>query len=588
MKRKRPFNMNHPYFPDGNLLIGKGTLYSVFLVLYGTYREHIINNGAGAGKCIIGLNQLSKFGTVEKSTALKSFNALVGMGLIDGNKTEDGNFSFSVNVNLYESAIDYLDAQITSAKHEQSFLKAFQNNDQKSLSEMGFEVQKGQVDYFSQRPAARSTFPKSGGKFNHPVENSTSFDENELSDAEKVVEFYTTFLLQEFQKWVKIPPLLILQRLGHEKSADLSQILLDLEGLTHDFINAKVGEFSQKVVEFSPSSGGIFLDLPLQHTETQEVANPNKYNKIINKPEKQFFEGQKRDRNIYPFFSVQEVDEIVNNLQLAKTSSLKLFLYNLWGYASDLTHEGYDQEVDEEEQEILSEEDFFDPDGSIITKSDYRQLLLESYEQTAADIEKGCIELDDETVSLCIKEIFPRDMLFKILDWETAALSCREMSVIISKSRIRNIEAKTISAVHQPKTREERRQAAKEGRELMKRLYKANQDKGLYSQLTSIEKIAADVIAQYFAPNPDKEDRAPFILKDGPIMVKENWRALKVQITQAGLKESDFLSTLLNNKGPNDGDQLILQEPLFFWDGLKAVNETYQQTSILDSVKIDE
>ena len=101
MKRKRPFNMNHPYFPDGNLLIGKGTLYSVFLVLYGTYREHIINNGAGAGKCIIGLNQLSKFGTVEKSTALKSFNALVGMGLIDGNKTEDGNFSFSVSVNLY-------------------------------------------------------------------------------------------------------------------------------------------------------------------------------------------------------------------------------------------------------------------------------------------------------------------------------------------------------------------------------------------------------------------------------------------------------------------------------------------------------
>lgn len=295
-----------------------------------------------------------------------------------------------------------------------------------------------------------------------------------------------------------------------------------------------------------------------------------------------------KDKQVYPFFSVQEVDDIVNNLQLAKTSSLRLFLYNLWGYASDLTHEGYDRVIDEDEQEILSEEEFFDPDGSIITKSDYRQLLLESYEQTDADIEKGCIELDEETVSLSIKEIFPRDMLFKILDWETAALSCQEMSVIISKSRIRNIEAETISVVHQPKTREERRQAAKDGRELMKRLYKAKQDNKLYSQLTSIEKIAADVIAQYFIPNPDKEDRAPFILKDGPIMVKEDWRALKVQISQAGLKESDFLSSLLNNKGPNDGDQLILQEPLFFWEGLKAVNETYQQTSILDSINIDE
>lgn len=290
----------------------------------------------------------------------------------------------------------------------------------------------------------------------------------------------------------------------------------------------------------------------------------------------------------YPFFSVQEIDEIVNDLQVAKTSPLKLFLYNLWGYASDLTREGYEQVSDDEEQDDLSEEEFFDPDGSIITKSDYRQLLLETYEQTAADIEKGCIELDEETVSLAIPEMFPRDLLFKILEWQTAALTCQEMSVIISKSRIRNIEAEPIAEVHQPTTREEKRQAAKEGRELMRRLYAAKQDATIYSQLTSIEKIAANIIDRYFIPNPDKEDRAPFILKNGPVMVKEEWRALKGEIQQAGLKESDFLSSLLNNKGPNDGDQLILQEPLFLWAGIKAINEIYQQTSILDTISIDE
>lgn len=295
-----------------------------------------------------------------------------------------------------------------------------------------------------------------------------------------------------------------------------------------------------------------------------------------------------RDQENYPFFFPQEVDEFINNLELAKTSPLKLFLYNLWGYASDMTYEGYDRDFDEDDEDNLSEEEFFDPDGSIITKTEYRQLLLESYEQTAADIEKGCIELDEETVSLSIKEIFPRRLLFKIFDWENVALNCREMSVVISKSRIRNIEATSIQAVHQPKTREEKRQAAREGRVLMKRLYKAKHDETLYSQLTPIEKIAADVIAQYYIPNPDKEDRAPFAHKNGLIMVKEGWRALKAQIKRAGLKESDFLSSLLNNKGPNDGEQLILQEPLFFCEGLKAVNEAYQQISILDSIKIDE
>ena len=648
--------MNHPYFPDGSLLIGKGTLYNVFLVLYGTYREHIINNGVDAGNCSIGLNQLSKFSTVEKSTALKCFNALVEMGLVYGRKTEGGDFSFRINVDLYESAILYLDTQISSTKQEQLFLKAFQNNDKRALSEMGFQVQKGQLRNFSQRPAARSTMPQGGGKFTHLVENSPTFDEEgggkfthlvenspnqtevgensttfeglHLSDAEKVVEFYTTSMVKEFQKWAKIPPLLILQRLGRDTLSDCSQILLELEDMTHELIHAKVVEFSQQVGENSPSSGGIFAKTPSQHAEVQEIASPNKYNKYIKKiNQNEVLEKEKekkekdfeldedfepcfnfheplptielkgvgpveelpvRDQENYPFFFPQEVDEFINNLELAKTSPLKLFLYNLWGYASDMTYEGYDRDFDEDEEDNLSEEEFFDPDGSIITKTEYRQLLLESYEQTAADIEKGCIELDEETVSLSIKEIFPRRLLFKIFDWENVALNCREMSVVISKSRIRNIEATSIQAVHQPKTREEKRQAAREGRVLMKRLYKAKHDETLYSQLTPIEKIAADVIAQYYIPNPDKEDRAPFAHKNGLIMVKEGWRALKAQIKRAGLKESDFLSSLLNNKGPNDGEQLILQEPLFFCEGLKAVNEAYQQISILDSIKIDE
>ena len=291
---------------------------------------------------------------------------------------------------------------------------------------------------------------------------------------------------------------------------------------------------------------------------------------------------RKGQEPVYPFLPVEQVEEIVNNIEVAKQSSFRLFLFNLWGYASDMTNEGYDQFADEEdEQETFSEteEEFFDPEGCLLTRSDYRQLLLESYEQTQADIEKGEMEYGNETLSLSLTEMFPRNLLFKILDWKETAMSCKESSVIISKAGIRNIEAEELSSVEQPKTREEKRQAAKEGRELMVQLHAAKQDNNLYSQLTPIEKIAADIVDEYFQPNPDKESRDPFVFKSRNILTKDEWRVLKFQMVKVGVKVSEFLSCLLNNDGPNDGDQLSLQMPMFYAKGIRHWNEVHQETS---------
>lgn len=291
---------------------------------------------------------------------------------------------------------------------------------------------------------------------------------------------------------------------------------------------------------------------------------------------------RKGQEPVYPFLPVEQVEEIVNNIEVAKQSSFRLFLFNLWGYASDMTNEGYDQFPDEEdEQEPFSEieEEFFDPEGCLITRSDYRQLLLESYEQTQADIEKGEMEYGEETLSLSLTEMFPRNLLFKILDWKETAMNCKESSVIISKAGIRNIEAEALSSVEQPKTREEKRQAAKEGRELMIRLHAAKQDSNLYSQLTPIEKIAADIVEDYFQPNPDKESRDPFVFRSRNILTKDEWRALKAKLVKTGIKVSEFLSCLLNNDGPNDGDQLSLQIPMFYAEGIRHWNEIHQETS---------
>lgn len=382
---------------------------------------------------------------------------------------------------------------------------------------------------------------------------------------------------------------------------DLGQFL----SFTFDFCLEKVSENRQLKCRKTDSFAEKSVGKPTPEINRINKKRNNNESEPELEPEEEVFEGFdsfqvidliKPDENIsqeglrkgqepvYPFLPVEQVEEIVNNIEAAKQSSFRLFLFNLWGYASDMTNEGYDQFADEEdESETFSEteEEFFDPEGCLITRSDYRQLLLESYEQTQADIEKGEMEYGDETLSLSLTEMFPRNLLFKILDWKETAMNCKESSVIISKAGIRNIEAEELSSVEQPKTREEKRQAAKEGRELMTRLHAAKQDSNLYSQLTPIEKIAADIVEDYFQPNPDKESRDPFVFRSRNILTKDEWRALKFQMVKMGVQVAEFLSCLLHNDGPNDGDQLSLQMPMFYAEGIRHWNEVHQKTSVL-------
>ena len=99
-------------------------------------------------------------------------------------------------------------------------------------------------------------------------------------------------------------------------------------------------------------------------------------------------------------------------------------------------------------------------------------------------------------------------------------------------------------------------------------------------------KIAADAIMEYFIPNPDKEDKVPFVFKDGPCLTRDKWRQLQVQIHKAGLKEDDFFSALLGDNRPNDGGQLYIREPMFSVEGIQYVNSLYQETSILETIEV--
>ena len=305
----------------------------------------------------------------------------------------------------------------------------------------------------------------------------------------------------------------------------------------------------------------------------------------------------------YPYFSVQEIEEIIDDLNIASSSPLKLFLWNFWDEAiemlnpkkkvkkGDLDEDDEDYEEDSEDYVEIPEHDYIDPENRFISVTEFGSIVRNAYDNTCGDIKKKCLELKDGgEIELKFSEIFSVEEAFQIFDWEQVVLNRKEVSVEISLDNIRNIEAELqpdIPRPKQPETRDERREAAISGRELMKKLFKAKQDKALYSQLTKIEKLAATAISEFFIPNPDMgdDDNRPFIFKNNPILSRDEYRWLLVRVSEHGLKESDLFDALLLSDGPNDAGQLPVREPMFYVEGIRFVNSKYNETSILDSIE---
>lgn len=589
-------------------LLKNPTLYSVFTFLFD---EYLLQVRKGLVEPIIRFNQsqIANNSGVNRGEVAKYIVKLEELGLVTlkGKRCKIHS--------RYLLAVSQLFYQTTDNDVRELICDAFRANQRERLEAIGLELKDNADAIFGSLTGGVSENRQFQGKIAETVGKPTLFDPK-LSENRhfllKIREMYGSKEELEnaiLSKSVGKPTVLSVDDyVTLVFDDDYDGIIPDLGqflSFTFDFCLEKVSENRQLKCRKTDSFAEKSVGKPTPEINRINKKRNNNESEPESEPEEEVFEGfdsfkvidlikpdeensqeglRKGQEPVYPFLPVEQVEEIVNNIEVAKQSSFRLFLFNLWGYASDMTNEGYDQFPDEEdEQETFSEteEEFFDPEGCLITRSDYRQLLLESYEQTQADIEKGEMEYGDETLSLSLTEMFPRNLLFKILDWKETAMSCKESSVIISKAGIRNIEAEELSSVEQPKTREEKRQAAKEGRELMTQLHAAKQDSNLYSQLTPIEKIAADMVDEYFQPNPDKESRDPFVFRSRNILTKDEWRVLKFQMVKAGVKVSEFLGCLLNNDGPNDGDQLSLQMPMFYAEGIRHWNEVHQETSAL-------
>lgn len=296
----------------------------------------------------------------------------------------------------------------------------------------------------------------------------------------------------------------------------------------------------------------------------------------------------------YPMLPVDEVDRIISDVSYAASSSFKLFINTVWWTLYDSLQNSADIDEDDEE---LSEEDF-NIEGYGYPTEDFQHEILEvAYEEVEGYIEKGCVELDEgDSVPVTFTEMFPVELIDKIFKWEQTDLTHQESVYKISKTGIFDVTAEKVEKANQPQSREEKRAAVKDSLEYMTKLYIIRQTDNKYlRQLTPIEKLAADFIANYMKPEEREDDP---ILRFSADMEKENvtdegavnkwgWKRLLFQVGEAGYTEQEFLSCLLSNKGPTQYEQLIIQPCMFFAEGIRTLNKIHGNESVIDSITIE-
>lgn len=277
-----------------------------------------------------------------------------------------------------------------------------------------------------------------------------------------------------------------------------------------------------------------------------------------------------RTQSTCPYFTKEEAESFLNNIDEAKKDSLKLFLYLLWEAAAEYVCEGYDCDGDEEEK---YEVEITSPEGYTMSERTYKRVLKNSYEELYSAIANKELECADGSIILELDSCPSYNHLIKSVAWERVALDCSSMSYKISASRFRNINATTTPKPLQPASRQERKEVMRKARKIMAELYRMKSSDGL----SRIEKIWWGIVQENFCPNPDAEGAKlmPFVYRDSNMLGRESWKMVQWELKKAGIKTDDFILSVLSSTGPNDGGQLLLQNPPFLPDGLVYVNSLY-------------
>jgi hypothetical protein len=185
--------------------------------------------------------------------------------------------------------------------------------------------------------------------------------------------------------------------------------------------------------------------------------------------------SQKKLKSQLPFYTSQEIQEILNNPQEAITSNDKLFIRTLWNVAKEQAS------VDQDNQEVE-----VDVEGYKFPADRFqRDILSPALEEANEIIETGMLRTEAENLPVELEELQPEQVEL-ILDWEGGKDSVGQF-IVGSASRFRKIYSEPVEKPKRRRGRNSRNTDEREkAKEYFRNLLRCDDDD--YDRLSQIEK----------------------------------------------------------------------------------------------------
>lgn len=297
----------------------------------------------------------------------------------------------------------------------------------------------------------------------------------------------------------------------------------------------------------------------------------------------------------YPLFNPDDIDDMIDNPELAGESVMKCFIYHMWMLMAEVI-DSYTRpiRVDDEDDTPYSEPLDMNIDKEVIDEPDFRRLLVEAYNTVDDAIEAGFFtDHNDNQHDLKFSEHFDSKLISQIFKWEKHWLGGKTPVYAVTKEHIYDVTAQIVARPNTPETLEEMKAAQKDARVYASKLFLINNFHDNPERiLTPFEFLLANIIEDYMTPRKELADYGVELkmkidrqkVSSEAIVTRDGWREMKSRAVSAGFTESELLGCLWGCSGPDKFEQLRLQSPPFYAEAIRTTNKIHGYVSQIDEI----
>lgn len=278
-------------------------------------------------------------------------------------------------------------------------------------------------------------------------------------------------------------------------------------------------------------------------------------------------------------FSVEEVDEIIEDFGSCLESPAKIFINRFWSALADGL------------QEASAEDEDFNPDsivGEAISATYLQQCLVQATEETQDILSNKRFSPDDELLDIPDWELSSEDVKM-IMGWKQFTPYKGGSYFQITKDNFYNpqspIEAPVSSHKHSRRTHTQAdRDKRTDDFQYCQKINLIGDTEGGMETLTPIEQFIYHFQDQYLVIDPDTLLATDTKISQIGYQVQD-WMTHK--LVSLGLDKNDYLQVIFSDRKNSDGGYKVITR-MFSADKIRAFNKAHRASSIVDDTKIED